>query len=181
MANDSVKFLILDRDGTINEDKGFIYRVEDMVILPGVIKGLQKFRDAGWKFVVITNQAGIARKLYTVNDLHRFHRHMRGVLGENGIDIEAFCYCPHHPDITGDCQCRKPKTKLVEDAGRRFGFDPGYSIFIGDKDSDIQLGLNFGGVTVLIQNRQYPNVVMPNFKAKDLNQAFELLKQAGLL
>ena|SRR3989344_717311 len=175
------KFLILDRDGTINKDTGYVYRIEDLVILPGVIEGLKKFRDAGWKLVVVTNQAGIARGLYTLNDLHRFHRHLRGVLGEQGIDIEAFCYCPHHPDITGDCACRKPKTRLVKWASRRFDFDPGYAIYIGDKDSDIQLGQNFGGITVLIENNQYVNVVVPNFKAKNLDHAFELLKKAQLI
>ncbi len=175
------KFLILDRDGTINEDRGYVYRIEEMVILPGVVEGLRKFRDAGWKFIVITNQAGIARKFYTLNDMHRFHRHMRGVLGENGIDIEAFQYCPHHPDITGNCQCRKPKTYLALETAQRFGFKLEDCIFIGDKDSDIQLGLNCGGITVLIENRQYPSQIKPHFKAKDIIQAFELLKTANLI
>ena len=176
---DMGKFLILDRDGTINEDRGYIYKVEDMVILPGVLDGLLKFRGTGWKIIITTNQSGIARKLYTVNDLHRFHRHMRGILVENGIDIEAFFYCPHHPQITGRCQCRKPNTLMVMQAAQRFGFNPEESIFIGDRDTDIQLGLNCGGTTVLIDNGQYPNTVNPHFKAGNIDEAFEILKKAN--
>lgn len=175
------KYLILDRDGTINEDRGHVYKIEDLVILPGAIEGLKKFRNAGWKFIIVTNQAGIARGFYTLNDMHQFHRELRGALGENGIGIEAFYYCPHHPDITGKCECRKPKIKLVKDAARRFGFSEKECVVVGDKDSDIELGLNFGSTTIFIENRQYLNLVHPHFKAKNLNHAFELLKTAQLI
>lgn len=175
------KYLILDRDGTINKDRDYVYKVEDLVLLPRAIEGLQKFRDAGYKFCVITNRAGIARGFYKVNDMHRFHRHLRGVLGENGIDIEAFCYCPHHPEITGSCHCRKPKIRLVMDLAKRFLFDPRSCLFIGDKDSDIQLGINCGGLTVLIENGQYQNTINPHFRAKDLSHAFEILSIAQIV
>lgn len=171
------KFLILDRDGTINEDKGYVYKIEDLVILPGVLEGLKKFKDAGWKFVIVTNQSGIARKFYTVNDMHRFHREIRFELAKEGIEIEAFAHCPHHPEINGNCHCRKPKTKLVEDLASRLGFSPQNCIFMGDKDSDIELGLKLGGTTVLINNWQYINSIKPDIEARDISHAFDLLKE----
>lgn len=175
------KFLILDRDGTINQDKKYVFRIEDLVILPGAMEGLKKFRDAGWKFIVVTNQGGIAKEFYSLKDLHRLHRYLRKKLGENGIAIESFYYCPHHPEVTGFCRCRKPHTKLLKKAAKKFGFSPQECVVVGDKDSDLELGLNFGSKTILIKNNQYENRVRPDFKARDLNQAFTLLKKAKLV
>src|SRR3990167_8457250 len=116
-----MKFLILDRDGTINPDKGYVYKIEDLEFLPGAIEGFKKFQNAGFKFIVITNQAGIARNIYTKDDMHRFHDKMREELGKFGIEVEAFLFCPHHPEFTGECDCRKPKTGLIKLAEQRFG------------------------------------------------------------
>ncbi len=176
-----MKFLILDRDGTINLDKGYVYKVEDMEFLPGVVGGLKKFQNSGFKFIVITNQAGIARKIYAESDMHKFHDKMADELRKFGIEIEAFLFCPHHPDITGECICRKPKTGLIKSAEQRFGFNASKAIFIGDKDLDIELGKNCGGLTVLIENDRYPNEVKPDFKANSLSNAFDQLREAKLV
>ncbi len=176
-----MKFLILDRDGTINIDKGYVYKTEDLEFLPGVIEGLKKFQSVGFKFIVVTNQAGIARNIYTEADMHRFHGQMMEELKRFGIKIELFLFCPHYPEFTGECACRKPKTGLIKSAEQKFGFNASEAIFIGDKDSDIELGKNCGGLTVLIQNDQYPNKVKPDFKARDLNHAFDQLREARLL
>lgn len=176
-----MKFLILDRDGTINPDKGYVYKVEDMEFLPGVVDGLKKFQNAGFKFIVITNQAGIARGLYTEADMHVFHDKMSTELKRFGIEIEAFLFCPHHPEFTGDCACRKPKTGLIKSAEQRFGFNASEAIFIGDKDSDIELGKNCGGLTVLMANDKYPNKIKPDFKAVSLSNAFDQLREAKLV
>lgn len=169
------KVIILDRDGTINKDIEYAHRVEDLQILPEVINGLTKFRDAGYKFIIITNQAGIARNFYSEVDMHKFNTGLLEELGSHGINIEAIYFCPHHPEFSEECDCRKPKTWLVEQAAQKFNFNPQESIFIGDKDSDIQLGKNCGGITVLIDNGQYENKIVADFRVKNLNEAFEAL------
>ena len=173
------RFLILDRDGTINEDKGYTYRIEDLVILPGVVEGLRKFRDAGWKFIVITNQAGIARGFYKESDMNRFNSLMMRELANQGIIIEVIYFSTHDPGR--DCRCRNPKRYLVELASQWHRFDPKNCIFIGDGISDIKLGLTCGGTTVLVNNPQYPDIDTPHFKARNINHAFEQLKAARVV
>ena len=175
------KYIILDRDGIINEDIGYTHKIKDLRILPKVIEGLKKFRDAGFKFIAITNQAGIARGIYTQDDMEKFHNELRVRLAKSYIKIEKFYHCPHHPKLTGNCECRKPNTALVRLAEQEFDFKASESIFIGDKDSDVELGNNCKGTTVLIENDQYPNEIKPNFKAKNLSHAFDLLKSAKLI
>jgi len=172
------KFLILDRDGVLVKDKGYVHKTKDLELLPDVIEGLQKFRDAGYKFIVISNQAGVARKLYTPKDAENFNQELISKLATLGIKIEKIYICPHHPDFTGPCYCRKPEPGLAKLASKEFNINLKESIFIGDKDSDIEFGKNCGGVTVLIDNGQYDNSIQPDFKARDLNRAFELLKNS---
>ncbi len=175
------KFVILDRDGTINKDTGHTYRMEDLEILPGAIEGLQKFRDAGFKFIVVTNQAGIARGIFTLDDLNKFQTELSRHLEIHGIKIEKTYHCPHHPKFTGECLCRKPNIGLVRLAEKELKFDATESIIIGDKDSDIGLGKNCKAITVLIENNQYDNSVQPDFKARNLKHAFELLRTAKII
>lgn len=175
-----MKFLILDRDGVIIADKVYVHKIEDLEILPGAIEGLKKFQDAGFRFIVVTNQAGLARGIFTNEDLNKFQNELLKQLEMAGIKIEKIYHCSHHPKFTGDCECRKPNVGLVRLAEKEFGFDASNAIFIGDKDSDIELGKNCGGLTVLIENSQYPNSVEPDFKAKDLENAFEILTTAQL-
>jgi len=176
-----MKFLILDRDGVIIADRVYVHRIEDLEILPGVVKGLRKFRDASFKLIVVTNQAGIARGIYAVEDLNKFQTELLRRLEAKGIKIEKTYHCPHHPKFTGDCECRKPKAGMIRLAEKELDFDASNAIFIGDKDSDIELGKNCGGLTVLIENNQYQSSVKPDFKAKNLNHAFNLLKIAHII
>ncbi len=176
-----MKFIILDRDGTIIEDRGYVHKIEDLKFLPNAISGLKKFRNAGCRFIIVTNQAGIARNIFTSDQLDIFQNELLRQLAAEGINIDKIYHCPHHPDISDPCRCRKPKIKLIEEAAGRYGFSAEECIVIGDKDSDIELGLNFGSKTILIKNGQYENLVRPHFKARDLNHAFELLKKADLI
>lgn len=175
------RYLILDRDGTIVEDKAYVHKIEDLVFLPDTIEGLLKFKKAGFKFIVITNQAGIARELYTQKDANTFNEELLLRLRTAGVNIEKIYFCPHHPKFTGDCECRKPKTLLVKQAQSELDFDSKQSIFMGDKDSDVELGINCGGITVRIINEQYPNTVKANYVAKNINDAFEILSKEGLI
>lgn len=172
------KFLILDRDGTINTDIGYTHKIKDLKIMPRAIEGLKKFRDAGFKFIVITNQGGIAKNIFTPDDLNKFNAELLHQLENHDIEIEKIYHCPHHPDLTGKCWCRKPNVGMIKLAEQEFGFNSSESIFIGDRDSDIELGNNCQGTTVLIKSNQYPynSMIKPHFEAKNLSHAFDLLR-----
>lgn len=178
-SNTASKFIILDRDGTIIEDKDYIFKIEDLRFLPNAINGLQRFRHAGYKFIIVTNQAGIARGVFNRERLNIFNRKLIEDLEIEGINIQKIYYCPHHPNFTGPCHCRKPNTELVKLAEKEFDFDASSAIFIGDKDSDTELGKNCNGFTVLIENNKYPHNITADLKAKNLEHAFQLLKSSG--
>ena len=176
-----MKFIILDRDGTIIEDGGYLHKIEDLKFLPGAIDGLKKFRDSGSKFIIVTNQAGLARGKFSIKQLDDFNNELIYRLNTEDIKIEKIYHCLHHPQLTGPCECRKPETKMVQMASEEFGFNPADCIYIGDKDSDIQLGKNCEGTTVLIENGQYPSGFPGYFKAKNLEEAFDLLRASRII
>jgi len=171
-----MKFMILDRDGVIIKDKHYVHLVEDLELLPGALSGLGKLQNKlGFRFVVVTNQAGIARGLYATYEADQFNSEMTRRLGAFGIRVEKVYFCPHHPEFTGKCDCRKPKTGLVLQAAKEFGFNPSECVFVGDKDSDIQLGRNCGGVTVLVDNKQYAVSVAPDYIVGNLDELYSIL------
>ena len=149
--NAQKKAVFLDRDGVINVERGdYISRFEDFEILPHVAPGLQCLRDAGFIFIVITNQGGIAKGLYDVNELSKMHAFMEIELLNIGVQFADIYYCPHHPDF-GNCLCRKPHSLLVEKAISKHRINPENSIFIGDKPRDIACGEAAGVKGILIE------------------------------
>ena len=135
----------IDRDGVINEERNYDHRIEDFVLLPGAIAGLRLLQEAGFALVVVTNQAGIGRGLYTVDDYRRLEEHMVERLGESGIRLDGIYFCPHHPtkgigDFKLDCDCRKPAPGMLLRAARELGLDLSRSVLVGDKVSDLQAG-----------------------------------------
>jgi D-glycero-D-manno-heptose 1,7-bisphosphate phosphatase len=135
--------VFLDRDGTLNEDKGYVYRKEDFNWLPGVKEAIKYLNDLGYLVIVVTNQAGIARGYYSEQQMHELHEFINKELAEIGAHIDAYYYCPHHPTegkppYLQDCDCRKPKPGLILRAAKDWDIDLEASIGIGDKDSDIQ-------------------------------------------
>jgi D-glycero-D-manno-heptose 1,7-bisphosphate phosphatase len=142
------RFVFLDRDGTLVHDAGYVHRVEDYRLLPGVVEALQTLRDAGFRFAIVTNQSGIGRGLYTADDFARFQEHLFDDLAARGITIEATYVCPHLPDA--DCTCRKPSPASIFDARDRFGIDVGASWVIGDHAVDVRLAANAGCSGVLL-------------------------------
>jgi len=140
------KAIFLDRDGVLNEDSGYVYKIEDLNILPGVFDGLKRLRD--FRFFIVTNQSGIGRGYYTVDDFHKFNNHLRDELKRHAIKIEKTYFCPHPPDVM--CDCRKPNVKWVMDAAKNFDIDLSKSWVVGDHASDIQLGKNAGCKTVYL-------------------------------
>ena len=131
------KAVFLDRDGTINVDYGYVFKIKDLNFLPGTIKGLKKLYLAGYKLIIITNQSGIGRKIYTVSDYIKFNDCMLKQLLDEGIKIENVYYCPH-TDID-NCECRKPKLALFEQAIREYNIDLANSYAIGDKERDLSI------------------------------------------
>ncbi len=147
------KALFLDRDGTINIEKNYIYKIEDFEFIDGIFELIKEYQGKGFLIFIITNQAGIARKLYSVADYEKLTNWMLKQFRRKGIEITKTYYCPHHPEITGDCNCRKPKPGMILQAIDEFHINPAQSVLIGDKKSDILAGENAGiGKNLYIQD-----------------------------
>ena len=149
------KAIFLDRDGTINVEKDYIYKSEDLVFEEGTIEALKTFKNLGYILIVVSNQSGIARGYFTEADLNIFNNNMNEILKKNGVEITEFYCCPHHPDGIGKykkvCECRKPNNKMIEDAIEKYNIDRAKSYMIGDKISDIGAGLKSNLKTVLVK------------------------------
>lgn len=138
------KALFIDRDGTINIEKHYVYRKEDFVFIPGIFDLVKHFTDNGYLIIIITNQSGIARGFYSEDDYNILNDWMINEFKLKGIKITKVYHCPHHPDFTGLCNCRKPKPGMILQAIKEFNINPSASVLIGDKKSDILAGENAG-------------------------------------
>jgi D-glycero-D-manno-heptose 1,7-bisphosphate phosphatase len=133
------KAIFLDRDGVINS-KGssyYVFREKEFIINKGVFKALRYFISKGYLLIIITNQGGISKGVFTVTQLEKLHSYLIGKMKRYDIELTDIFYCPHHPDVEV-CQCRKPGTLLFEQAIAKYGIDPKVSYMIGDSDIDIQ-------------------------------------------
>lgn len=144
------KCIFLDRDGVINKERGYVFRLEDFVFTDDIFSSLKKLQEAGFIFVVITNQSGIAKGLYRHEDVKVIHNYMLKTMQENGIFITEIYYCPHHPDVE-PCICRKPDSGMLEKAIARFNIDVTKSWFIGDKERDMQAAEKAGVKPIIIE------------------------------
>lgn len=136
--------VFLDRDGVINKkaaDHHYISRVEDFMLNDGIFDLLSQYNQDGFEFIVITNQRGIARGLFTENDLDSIHKHMAKLFFDNGIKILDIFYCPHNID---SCECRKPKPGLLQQAVEKYDINLEHSILISDSLEDAEMGEHFG-------------------------------------
>ncbi|MCW9027003.1 MAG: HAD family hydrolase, partial [Thiovulaceae bacterium] len=127
-----------------NVEKDYLYRVEDFEFIDGIFKVCKNYQLLGYKIIVVTNQSGIARGLYSEDDFNNITLWMVKEFKKLGIEISRVYHCPHHPDITGSCACRKPKPGMLLEAAKEFNIDLKHSIIIGDKERDIEAGLNAG-------------------------------------
>lgn len=147
--------IFIDRDGTINEDSGYVSSPDELVIYSYAAEAVRLINRSGLKAIVITNQSGIARGLYTEATLDTIHNRMIEALARDGAHIDGIYYCPHHPRIGEDryrkmCDCRKPGTGMLVQAAREHDVDLARSYVIGDKASDINLAANAGARGVLV-------------------------------
>ena len=145
----AVRALFLDRDGVINEDSGYVSTKQDFNFIDGIFEACLFFKSKNFKIIVVTNQSGIARGLFSQNAFDDLTSWMLDVFIQNGCGIDGFYFCPHHPDFSGDCNCRKPKNGMIMKAEKDFNLDLTKSILIGDKHSDIQAAYSSNiGLTV---------------------------------
>jgi D-glycero-D-manno-heptose 1,7-bisphosphate phosphatase len=148
--------VFVDRDGTLIEEVGYLDRVERLALYPWTTDALRALNRAGLKIVLVSNQSGIARGFFTEAVVDEVHRHMAALLSEGGAHIDAYYYCPHHPDgkvpaFACACDCRKPKRGLVDRAVREFGIDPARSFVVGDRWLDVGLARTIGGRGILVR------------------------------
>ena len=147
--------IFIDRDGTINEDIGYVSSPDELIIYPYAAEAVRLINRSGLKAIVITNQSGIARRMYTEETLDRIHNRMIEELARDEARIDAIYYCPHHPRIGDErycktCDCRKPGTGMLMRAAREHDADLARSFVIGDKASDINMATNAGAQGVLV-------------------------------
>ena len=151
------KALFLDRDGVINKEVNYLYRIGDLVFNDGIFELCQYYQRKGYKIFIITNQAGISRGYYTENDFLILTNWIINEFYLKGIEIVKVYFCPHHPDISGHCICRKPKPGMIKQAQSEYNLDLSSSILIGDKMIDIEAGRNAGvGLNILVIPNKIP-------------------------
>jgi len=138
------KALFLDRDGVINVEKDYLYKIEDFEFIDGVFELCIHYQELGYLIFVVTNQSGIARGYYNEEDFTKLSVWMSKEFLKHNIKIKKVYHCPHHPDISGDCSCRKPKPGMLLQASKEFNIDLANSLIVGDKERDIEAGLNAG-------------------------------------
>ena len=136
--------LFLDRDGVINVEKNYLYRREDFEFIDGIFDLCRYFQNKGYGIVVVTNQSGICRGYYSEEDFAKLTKWMEGEFAKEGIHIAKTYHCPHHPDFTGSCSCRKPKPGMFLQAKQELGIDMENSVVVGDKQSDLEAAKRAG-------------------------------------
>ena len=179
MKNQAV---FIDRDGVLNEDFGYTSQLSDLKILEGVVEGLQAILALDFKVIIITNQSGIARGLYSIEDLHVFMNEMINIFLKNQIDITDYFYCPHHPEgmiqeYAIKCSCRKPEAGMLFAAEKKYNLDLSKSILIGDRETDILAGQNANLFSnILISSEERNDQSNATHIAQSLIDAAEIIK-----
>ena len=160
--------LFLDRDGVINIEKNYLYKIEDFEFIDGIFELSKFFQDKGFLVFVVTNQSGIARGYYSEDNFLKLTAWMEDEFLKKGIKISKTYFCPHHPDITGECECRKPKPGMLLQARDEFNVDLEKSVIVWDKKRDIEAGLNAGLKKTYLFDGE---------NIKDLKEVIELYKK----
>lgn len=151
--------IFIDRDGTMNVSKGFISKADDLELIPGTIDAIKAINKSGALAIVITNQPVIARGECSFEELHNIHNKLKTLLGEKGAFVDDIFYCPHHPDkgfegevpeLKFDCECRKPKTGMIDEAVKKYNIDLSKSYMVGDSTMDLETARNAGIKSVLV-------------------------------
>ncbi len=173
--------IFLDRDGVLNKDVGYVYRLEDLVVLGGVVESLTKLKVKGFLLIVVTNQSGVARGKFDLSAVSLFNSQLeKEIARQGGPVIDGFYVCPHHPEgiveaFKKRCDCRKPSPGLILQAAKEHSIDLKKSWMIGDKDSDVQCAKNAGVRAILAQSEKYPQTIKSVDVALDLKDALKYI------
>jgi histidinol-phosphate phosphatase family protein len=182
--------IFLDRDGTINKESGFIYKLEDFILEPFAIEAIKKINASPYLAIVVTNQPSVARGLCNIEDIKEIHKKLCTLLGKGGAYLDKIMFCPHHPDrgypgenlpYKIECQCRKPGTEMITRCIKDFNIDITKSWIVGDTTTDIQTGKNAGLKTILVKtgmagnDKKYP--VLPDMVCESLLDAVDYILQ----
>jgi D-glycero-D-manno-heptose 1,7-bisphosphate phosphatase len=168
--------VFLDRDGTIIEDVGYLRTPADVRLLPGAAAAIRRLNQQDIPAVVVTNQSGIARGLLSMEDYQAGERRLDKLLRQAGAHLDGHYYCPHLPELTGPCECRKPGTLLYRQAADRLGIDLGASWWVGDRLRDLLPAESLGGRGILIGNSEGESAESQRFsRARDLAGAIDLI------
>ena len=171
--------VILDRDGTIVVDCGYLDDPAGLQFLPGAATGLRMLHASGHPLVVISNQSGVGRGRFTLEALYAVNRRFSAMLAEAGVPLAGLYFCPHRPEE--GCDCRKPNTALLHQAAVALGFEPRAAVVIGDKSSDIELGRRVGATTLLVAAAAASEgkLAHPDYTVRDLVEAARIIEQLG--
>jgi D-glycero-D-manno-heptose 1,7-bisphosphate phosphatase len=168
------RYIFLDRDGTLVADPGYVHRVEDYALLPGVPEALSELCAAGFRLAIVTNQSGIGRGYYGLPEFERFQAHLLADLERAGVRVDATYLCPHAP--ADGCACRKPEPGMLERARVELDADLAQSWVIGDAQSDVELAARAGCRAVRLAWPGAPTPGAPPFAtARDLHEAVRLI------
>ncbi len=181
--------VFLDRDGTLNEEVGFLDAVDRLRLIPRAAEAIRRLNEAGLPVLVVTSQSGIARGLFDVARLDEIHAALRAHLAQAGARLDGIYVCPHHPregvpPWRRECDCRKPRPGLLRRAAREHGVDPASSYMIGDKAADIETARNAGATGILVltgygavEKARIPVHAPPDHVAADLFEAVRWILQ----
>lgn len=172
--------VILDRDGTIVVDRGYLDDPTQLCLLPGAAQGLRSLHEHGHQIIVVSNQSGVGRGRLTLTRMHEINALLTRMVEAAGAKLDGIYCCPHRPE--DNCACRKPKTKLVLDAAAALGFDPNDCVVIGDKSSDIELGRRLQATTMLVSENGRASDgewIEPDFVVRDLAEAARVIEALG--
>jgi D-glycero-D-manno-heptose 1,7-bisphosphate phosphatase len=182
------KAIFLDRDGVVNEDREYVARIEDFRFIDGVFAACRELQAMGYALVIVTNQSGIARGLYTAEDYHRLTDWMTAALDREGVQVAGVYHCPHHPDglaapFRQACDCRKPRPGMLLRAAADLGLDLRGSVLVGDKETDMEAARNAGlALAILVRSGQPvdPAASRADFIVHSLRDVPDLLRSADL-
>jgi D-glycero-D-manno-heptose 1,7-bisphosphate phosphatase len=189
------KAVFLDRDGTLNEEVGYVNHLDRFILLPRVGEAIRLLNEHGFKAVVITNQSGVARGYFPESLIRVVHQRMEDLLSKEGAHLDGIYYCPHHPDVgvapyRQKCHCRKPDTGLVETAVKELDVDCLKSYVVGDRGADLEFAHRIGAKGILVLTgygkgewEYYRDQwkVKPDYVALDLYEAVQwILTEEGV-
>lgn len=172
------RFVLIDRDGTINVEKHYLSDPDQLELYPGVGRAIRRLNMMGLGVVVVTNQSGIARGYFDLKRLEQIHDRLYALLEAEGAMVDGLYICPHGPD--DDCTCRKPLPGMVDQAVADHHFDPAQSFMIGDKEVDVEMGHAVGAKSFLVRTGHGPKFVegtKADYVVDDLPQAVDVIEK----